>query len=705
MRDRAGGGGSSSAAAQREAFFATLPQDEFTALETSLRQVLLDWLGSRPAPFTFPLIEWIDRRLGGEVATGKDENGQGEIRLQSTPADTPAITPAVTPEAFFAGLPKDSFTPEEEALRDSIFDFLAAWKSQELADFESLNADRTVSERCTALLPSGVRLDAWIEQRIGGEVELRKDPTRPGKDVIHLHPAARPIVTSKYKEMQQKEKELKEVQQKKGLASASAMPSPTSNKGGGKGAASAPAAAGPAREPRIAASGPATSPTSSVLAASSPAKGAAKGGGKSGGKKPAIDKEEWFSALPTDQLTAEEAALREALLGWLADWPRRRPGNKPPSAPIYFQDAGQDADVQRKRAALLPSSVPLREWIDRRVGGEIELRKDEQGNTEILVRGSKPPGKSGADGVASGGSGAGVGAKATRQPPEGAASGPNKSQLTEDFFKRLPSDELTPEELDLRQAVLDLIESHSDQVSGIPLSLVSKDKLVEKACTVLMPPEVPLRLWLERRVGGEVEVSRDEKGSFALRMRRSAEDISRIAEDNSVPKGAAKEQFFAELPEDRFTPDEERLRSSLLDFLENWKGNEAPNLSHAGGDNQVRRSRALVLPEGAPVSLKDWIDRRMGGEIEMIRDGAGQYVFGVRGTLDADAASRKRPREGREFRDRGNRSSGGSGKGDHRSSAGAGKGGKKEGGGAPWKKARGDDDDRGGRGPRPGMRR
>jgi len=688
MRDRAGGGGSSSAAAQREAFFATLPQDEFTALETSLRQVLLDWLGSRPAPFTFPLIEWIDRRLGGEVATGKDENGQGEIRLQTS------STPTVTPEAFFAGLPTDSFMPEEEALRDSIFDFLAAWKSQELADFESLNADRTVSERCTALLPSGVRLDAWIEQRIGGEVELRKDPTRPGKDVIHLHPAARPIVTSKYKEMQQKEKELKEVQQKKGLASASAMPSPTSNKGGGKGAASAPAAAGPAREPRIAASGPATSPTSSVLAASSPAKGAAKGGGKSGGKKPAIDKEEWFSALPTDQLTAEEAALREALLGWLADWPRRRPGNKPPSAPIYFQDAGQDADVQRKRAALLPSSVPLREWIDRRVGGEIELRKDEQGNTEILIRGSKPPGNGGTDGAAVGGSGAGAGAKAGRQPPEVGAPGPNKSQVSEDFFKRLP-----PDELDLRQAVLDLIESCSTQASGLSLSEVCRDKVVDQACTALLPLEVPLRTWLECRVGGEVEVSRDERGGFAVRMRLSEAD-------SAMPREEARERFFAELPEDRFTADEERLRSSLLDFLDAWRGREQPTLSHAGGDSQVRRNRALVLPKGVPVSLREWIDRRMGAEVEMVKDGTGQLVFGPRGALDADAASRKRPREGREFRERSDRSGGHGGKGEYRSQSGGPSSARfGSGGGAPWKKARGDDDDRGARGSRPGRRR
>merc|ERR1719178_249128 len=97
-----------------------------------------------------------------------------------------------------------------------------------------------------------------------------------------------------------------------------------------------------------------------------------------------------------------------------------------------------------------------------------------------------------------------------------------------------------------------------------------------------------------------------------------------------------KEQFFASLPEDSFLPEEEDLRDTLLAFLGKWTGSEPPSLSDAGSDAEIRRTRPGVLPKGCQVSLKDWIERRIGGEIELAVDprGSGQWLFGLRGALE-----------------------------------------------------------------------
>merc|ERR1719357_2454038 len=115
----------------------------------------------------------------------------------------------------------------------------------------------------------------------------------------------------------------------------------------------------------------------------------------------------------------------------------------------------------------------------------------------------------------------------------------------------------------------------------------------------------------------------------ALKMRQGSVDGA-SADAPSRPEG--REAFFAGLPKDDFTPDEERLREALLDFLYKWKERgvgkgEPPSLSHAGGDADVRASRAAVLPPGTPVSLKDWIEHRMGGEIEMTRSESNKEVL------------------------------------------------------------------------------
>jgi len=566
-------------AADRESFFGSLPAHEFMPLEAALRQALLDFLHARPGPF--PLGEWIGRRMGGEIKNGRDENGHAEISLQGAEDMAPEGNASV--EAFFEGLPVGSFSPAEEALRESIFDFLASWRSQELASLTNACANPAVQGCRRALLPKEVTLAAWIERRIGGEIELMKDTK--GHHIIHLTAVARPIVTAKYN-----------AAMKAAQKSAELPPAP------------------PQYDPAAATAGAGGAVASS--------------GGKGGGCKSSNSKA-FFAGLPRGELSPEEAQLREAFLAWL----RRVP------TPSYLGDAGQDPEVQRARGALLPPNVPLREWIDRRIGGEVEVRNEARkgergGKLEVVLRGSDT-----AKAAAS---------SATRGPAPGGPA-PGGDGGAEAFFASLPGDELTREELALREAVLGYLEARAEDSPSQQLLLadVCKDRAIAQTRSALLPQQVPLRLWLEKRIGGEIEVIRDEmRGAFTIQLRGAGAPAG-----NTQAPGESKEKFFETLPEDSFTNDEEKLREALMAFLERRKQHEGegpPTLSHAGSDPDIRKCRVLVLPKGVPVSLREWIERRMGGEIDTAQDANGQILFGIRGEVDlaaAAAAANKRKAE------------------------------------------------------------
>merc|ERR1712183_563043 len=95
-----------------------------------------------------------------------------------------------------------------------------------------------------------------------------------------------------------------------------------------------------------------------------------------------------------------------------------------------------------------------------------------------------------------------------------------------------------------------------------------------------------------------------------------------------------KDAFFASLPADEFSNEEEDLRCALLDFLDNWKEDHPPKVTDAATTPEIAQARRAVLPRGCPVSLKEWIDRRIGGEIETRLGMNALAIFGLRGTLE-----------------------------------------------------------------------
>lgn len=239
----------------------------------------------------------------------------------------------------------------------------------------------------------------------------------------------------------------------------------------------------------------------------------------------------------------------------------------------------------------------MRDWIDHRIGGEVEVRKDGRGQLEVCLRNS--------DGV------------------DKAAVSPD------DFFAGLPDDSLTDAESELRLLLLDFVEAKAGSTALISDAL--KDAAILKAQVHLLPRGVTLDQWVNHRIGGEIKIDKDSRGKLVM-LNPAAEPAPKISQGSTSDK---KEQFFASLPDDSFTPEEEELRDTLLAFVGMWTGEGSPTLSAAGREPEIAAAQKQLLPKGAMVSLRDWIERRIGGELETVMEpGSGLWYFGLRGAVE-----------------------------------------------------------------------
>mmetsp|Transcript_37728 Transcript_37728/g.82896 ORF Transcript_37728/g.82896 Transcript_37728/m.82896 type:complete len:457 (-) Transcript_37728:65-1435(-) len=264
--------------------------------------------------------------------------------------------------------------------------------------------------------------------------------------------------------------------------------------------------------------------------------------------------------------------------------------------PVGLSPAEEDLRALLLQAAsaaskLLPRSgaVSLQKWVERRMPDELRLCTDAAGDVVLLPL---PPQAQ---------------VVAPRTPAAHVPSAPG----LEPFFDSLPNDDFLPEETLLREAVTNAVAR-----GPLPMIQVVRDEQVRAAKTFL-PRFVTLEDWIERRIGGEVAVYKDKMGRASCKLvGPSKEERNEIAE-----------QFWAALPEGSFTKEEERLRTAIYEFLANWRSPELASLSHSGGDKAVRQARMALLKPGACVSLKDWIERRLGAELELRQDQTMQWII------------------------------------------------------------------------------
>merc|ERR1719198_1042350 len=109
--------------------------------------------------------------------------------------------------------------------------------------------------------------------------------------------------------------------------------------------------------------------------------------------------------------------------------------------------------------------------------------------------------------------------------------------------------------------------------------------------------------------------------------------------DTGQDDEAAKEQFFADLPPDGYLPEEEHFREAVLDYIRTWKAKEPPTVFQASENARIKKWRTALLSRCPVVTLKDWIERRIGGEVEVSEASGQMYLCGQH---DLTSISKKR---------------------------------------------------------------
>jgi len=451
-------------------FFASLPDNELKGWEQELRRILLEALSEVHG--AFPLSEWIDRRIGGEVATRRTDGAHCEIVKRDMPESRfhqhPQARggPRSAQESFFASLSPTAFSTAEQALRDAVFEFLFNWQRLELANLHHLLRFPDVCRAASNFLPKNIPMKEWIEHRIGGEIEIQ--PGRNGEQVI--------VLTDKSHMTN-----YVQVRRNKAMAAAAAL----GHHVGGRVASQCPTS-------------PGRPPASPMPPTALPPQVAN------------VSKEQFFNSLPNGTLLPKELALREAILSWYHRWMQNRPTNRARNFPT-LSDIGGDHDVKLAKQELLPPKVRLADWIERRIGGEVVLRALRDGLHEIYLRSEGSPPTVPPDGPP--------------EPPDPVVVRnlpPPADPAKEEFFGSLPTDEFSPAEESVREALLNFLEAWSGP-NPPNIADASADDTVAACRRDLLPKGcgVSLKEWMDRRIGGEIETRAGPNGQWVFQLRDS----------------------------------------------------------------------------------------------------------------------------------------------------------------------------------------
>ena len=104
---------------------------------------------------------------------------------------------------------------------------------------------------------------------------------------------------------------------------------------------------------------------------------------------------------------------------------------------------------------------------------------------------------------------------------------------------------------------------------------------------------------------------------------------------------AINDEFFVDLPEDFFSPEEELLRTAIRDYLDGFVGKDPPTMSMTCQEKGIQDAQFALLPQG--VSLKEWMEKRVGEEFDFAPCASGQCCIGYSGELDHDAIANYHP--------------------------------------------------------------
>jgi len=490
-----------------KSFLNRLPDDTFLQEEEDLREAIVSVIEKGPEtlaqvkrtpsvmkvtkvllPVAIKLEDWIERRIGAEVAVESDASGQRVCRLMGSEPlghghggrqESSRNLQKDRSEDFIQMLPKDSFLPEEEKLRMAIFDFLASWSAQELATLQHCSQHPMVAEAKRALFKNqAVNFKDWIEKRIGGELILQ--PDRHGRELeIHLTPAARPVVAERVALLHKHPPAWR--------------PPP---------AHSVPGI--PVPMPHVMAPAPMSEREQRQASARQrperrERRQEKRDKVKAEPREPREPPNEaqvqhskqnaFFDELPADELLDKELELRQILLDQMDIYFQKDPTGEGPALSMI---ASKVKAYQAIKSSFLKNSVSLREWIDRRIGGEVATKLAKNGQVVIYHRNGE-----GDDGEVGGGDVIDV---------------HDESMEAQGFFEGLPPDGFLSSEEELREAIMNFLDGWQESQPPTIKQLERTPQIRElmKLCFSSAPSSVTLKMWIDRRIGGEINTWRKD---------------------------------------------------------------------------------------------------------------------------------------------------------------------------------------------------
>lgn len=326
---------------------------------------------------------------------------------------------------------------------------------------------------------------------------------------------------------------------------------------------------------------------------------------------------EFFRSLPADGFTDQEEALRTSVLDFLNSekWLAKQ---------VPINAVRNNPEVAEAVKACLPKKVSLKDWMENRIGGEVDIEADPTGKQQALIS-----------------------PKMTN------------AARKDTWFSSLPDGRLNPDEEKMKRKLIQLIRSWTPvDAKGkdrgpITLSHVGTDGEM-KALTLRIMKKFPLREWIERRLSESIEVDGPHgSGQYQLRLVAGFEQDLESKEKLATER---KEAFLDSLPTDGFTPEEETLRSAILDFLTSWTEPAAATMNQLGADQATSQAKKELFSQQAKLvqgagrktcSLREWVERRIGGEVDILEDKFGNWRVGFIGQIDLskipDPALMKKP--------------------------------------------------------------
>jgi len=221
---------------------------------------------------------------------------------------------------------------------------------------------------------------------------------------------------------------------------------------------------------------------------------------------------------------------------------------------------------------------------------------------------------------------------------------PVDEAAVEEFMTTLPTDGFADEEVPLRQALLDYLdlnEDRGDPKDGVFLNDAKKDPAVRECIKIFPPRHIPLRSWIDFRVGGELNVRRGRDGVWIMERQSVAQERKDADDAKKEEREAKFQDWLACLPTDGFEPLETSLRDAIMKFLKAIPNNKAALYDDACKDPEVQPLKQQFLPKGHPASLRQWIENRIGGEVEIMKDDRdGKMLIGFTGKLEAQMNAR-----------------------------------------------------------------